>query len=530
MLYFIPAWYQQNTWGEREQSWYERRSKSEFDETIKQITLFHRNVDAEYRILLLGFSPNLRHFLHRQGMYRAPYWSCFDAICQIRRTKTAVLSYRNIQWPKGVEFVYSPFAIIAYMHGEKYAQVEFGEDGNPIAIDMYQDQKIIRKNYYDDRGFVSGSIVYEQGVPLYQDYLTKQGIWKMRRFLSDGHVEMNPNFPDYDLAVDGQIREIAFRKGRYGSMEEVIAEVLTSYLQHTQADDKFFVAAHPLHMHLLSRCLQGKRVVTTFFGNRFDYAQIGEVREFLEHSDYVITDSKQTTSIIENNLGEATLNITDISPYDTRMDFGISSQLKVQNILIPIDGIEKPEYRQIVAEVCAYLKENELARVHLFTRESAWGYEGRLKAELADFLEESGYDRRWAQQDEPYSGAENDVDSDAVEPRFFVDVCVDERTISKCINEQRVILDLRKVVDVYVDITAISKGVPRISMSRDQFFEHKKNGYLIHDYKEIAESLHYYLDNFENWNEALVQCYEIGRHYTTGILLDAWRKVLGISE
>ena len=103
-------------------------------------------------------------------------------------------------------------------------------------------------------------------------------------------------------------------------------------------------------------------------------------------------------------------------------------------------------------------------------------------------------------------------------------------TISKCINEQRVILDLRQIVDVYVDITAISKGVPRISLSEDQFFEHKKNGYLIHDISQIGESLNFYLDSFENWNEALVQCYKIGHKYTTGVLLGAWRKVLGISE
>ena len=44
MLYFIPAWYKQNMWCENEQQWYMRRLKSEFDETIKQITLFHRNV------------------------------------------------------------------------------------------------------------------------------------------------------------------------------------------------------------------------------------------------------------------------------------------------------------------------------------------------------------------------------------------------------------------------------------------------------------------------------------------------------
>lgn len=105
MLYFIPAWYQENQWSEREQYWYERRTKSEFDETIKQITLFHRNVRTDYCILSLAFSPNLRHFLHRQGMYRSTYWSCFDAICQIKRTKTAVLSYMDIKWPEGVEFV-----------------------------------------------------------------------------------------------------------------------------------------------------------------------------------------------------------------------------------------------------------------------------------------------------------------------------------------------------------------------------------------------------------------------------------------
>lgn len=530
MLYFIPAWYKQNTWNEKEQSWYERRTKSEFDETIKQITLFHRNVDVEYGILLLAFSPNFRHFLHRQGMYRSPYWSCFDAICQIRRTKTAVLSYHDIKWPEGMEFVYSPFAVIAFDHGEKYAQVEFGEDGNPIAIEMYRDEMLIRKNYYDDRGFVSGSMVYEQGVPKYQDYLTEQGIWKMRHFMEDGHVEINHSFPCYDISIGGKIREIPFQKSQYAAIEDVIGEVLNTYLQHTAKEDKFFVAAHPLHIGLLSRCLENKKVVTTFFENRYDYADIAKISGFLEASDYVITDSRQTTAVIKSSMGDVKLNIADIPPYDTRMDFGISSQLKVQNILLPIDGIGQQEFQQIIVEVAHYLKKNELARVHIFTREAAWGYEERLKMQLADLLEKSGYDRRWVMQEEsPWNTElETDADEDAAAQRFFVDVCVDERTISKCINVQRVILDLRRVVDVYVDITAISKGVPRISMSTDQFFEHKKNGYLIHDYSEIEESLQYYLDNFENWNAALVQCYEIGRRYTTDILLDAWRKVLGI--
>lgn len=530
MLYFVPAWYKEHTWCEKEQAWYERRTKSEFDETIKQITLFHRNVDIEYRILLLGFSPNFRHFLHRQGMYRASYWSCFDAICQIRRTKTVVLSYRDIKWPKGMEFVYSPFAVVAFYKGEKYAQVEFGEDGNPIVINMYEKGKISRKNYYDDRGFVSGSVVYEDGIEQYRDYLTEQGIWKMRLFAEDGHVEINRKFPCFDIAVDDKREEIPLQKNNYASMAELIEEVLTAYVRHTGKEDKFFVAAHPLHIGVLKKCLANATIVTTFFENRFDYANIESIREFLEASDYVITDSKNTTAVIEQNLQGARLNITDIPPYDSRMDFGISPQLRVQNILLPIDGIDRESYTTIIGEVAKYLKTNDLARVHIFTRDASWGRENQIQEELADLLESLGYDRKWALEETPPMVAENEEEEEKEVQRFFVDVCVDERTISKCINEQRVILDLRQTMDVFVFITAISKGVPRISMSDDQFLGHKKNGYRIDAYDQIGESLYYYLENFENWNAALVQCYEIGRKYTTDILLDAWRKVLGIVE
>ena len=109
-------------------------------------------------------------------------------------------------------------------------------------------------------------------------------------------------------------------------------------------------------------------------------------------------------------------------------------------------------------------------------------------------------------------------------------MCVDERTISKCINEQRVILDLRGVVDVFLYITAISKGVPRISFSEDQFLHDGQNGIIIDDHDQIGTSLAFYLDSLENWNAALVACYEAGKNYKTEVLLDKWRKVLGIVE
>ena len=578
MLYFIPAWYKQNMWCENEQQWYKRRLKSEFDETIKQITLFHRNVDRPYRILALGYSPNFRHFLHRQGMYRSKYWSCFDAIAQVRRKKVAVLSYHDIKWPKGLEFVYSPFSIIALQGDVKYAQVEFGEDGNPISIDMFEDGKICRRNYYDDRGFVSSTVIYESGIEQYQDFLMENGIWKIREYKNDGHVVVNQTCPNYDVVPDakngkaGEPVEMRFTKAEYDSLEAVIEEVFASYVNLTRQNDNFFVAMHPLHIRVADHVLKGKRVIATFFENRFDFTQTSQAADFLEHAENIITDSDYTTKLIMKNLsgsndinsdlqagsaqetGEIAadkisvnsepvrLHITDIPPYDTRMDFGISSQLRVQNILVPVDGLTEDAFAWIIKELADYLTINDLARVHFFTRDASWGHEDAIKNNTAELLDSMGYDSRWVTGDGEaalgFGGrgadtfAENEPDDieKPVEQRFFVDVCVDERDISKCINEQRVILDMRGTMDVFVYVTAISKGVPRISMSADQFLIPGKNGMVIDDFSDIGRSLTYYLDSFENWNQALVECYELGQKYTTSVLLKKWRKVLNFSE
>lgn len=578
MLYFIPAWYKQNMWCENEQQWYKRRLKSEFDETIKQITLFHRNVDRPYRILALGYSPNFRHFLHRQGMYRSKYWSCFDAIAQVRRKKVAVLSYHDIKWPKGLEFVYSPFSIIALQGDIKYAQVEFGEDGNPISIDMFEDGKICRRNYYDDRGFVSSTVIYESGIEQYQDFLMENGIWKIREYKNDGHVVVNQTCPNYDVVPDakngkaGEPVEMRFSKAEYDSLEAVIEEVFASYVNLTRQNDNFFVAMHPLHIRVAEHVLKGKRVIATFFENRFDFTQTSQAADFLEHAENIITDSDYTTKLIMKNLsgsndinsdlqagsaqetGEMAadkisvnsepvrLHITDIPPYDTRMDFGISSQLRVQNILVPVDGLTEDAFAWIIKELADYLTINDLARVHFFTRDASWGHEDAIKNNTVKLLDSMGYDSRWVTGDGEaalgFGGrgadtfAENEPEDieKPVEQRFFVDVCVDERDISKCINEQRVILDMRGTMDVFIYVTAISKGVPRISMSADQFLISGKNGMVIDGFSDIGRCLTYYLDSFENWNQALVECYELGQKYTTSVLLKKWRKVLNFSE
>ena len=93
------------------------------------------------------------------------------------------------------------------------------------------------------------------------------------------------------------------------------------------------------------------------------------------------------------------LHITDIPPYDTRMDFGISSQLRVQNILVPVDGLTEDAFAQIIKGLADYLTINDLARVHFFTRDASWGHEDAIKNDTVKLLDSMGYDSRWVTGD-----------------------------------------------------------------------------------------------------------------------------------
>lgn len=165
--------------------------------------------------------------------------------------------------------------------------------------------------------------------------------------------------------------------------------------------------------------------------------QLHKIESFIYSAGYIIADSVQTENAICKNLAQVPPRMMNISPYDTRIDFGISAQLKVQNILLPIDGIAQNEFAQILVEVASYLQKNNLARLHLFSRNGSWGYEDKIKAEVLQILTKAGYEETWI-----LGGM--DQNEETCTQRIYVDICVDERTISKCINEQRVILDLRQ--------------------------------------------------------------------------------------
>ena len=95
-------------------------------------------------------------------------------------------------------------------------------------------------------------------------------------------------------------------------------------------------------------------------------------------------------------------------------------------------------------------------------------------------------------------------------------------------REQRLVVDMRNMTEVYLRINAISVGIPQIIRKKTQFVEHGKNGFVIEGTAQIPELLDFYLGSLTNWNEAMVYSYEVGKKYTTDVLLREWKEVIEV--
>lgn len=526
MMFFIPAWYKENSWSENERVWYWPKLVTEFDDTVKQIQLFSRNYIGSYGILLLSHAPNLRHFLHRQGIYHAPYWSCFDAMQGIRTRKLMPYSFHDLNWPEGIRFVYTPFAVVAVRDNRKMAQIEFAEGGSMMEVDLYQDDVLTRKNLYDDRGFVSCSVLYRKEKPWCEQYFNEQGVWKFCRFLDDGHVEINEESAFYLLRWGETDREIPYRKKRYEDLSGLIEEVAGAFLSQTGENDIFTVAMHQMHTKLLRPLLSGRKCILSFFGQRREITSCEDTRRMLDDAGYIVVSSQADRENLESRMGRTYLNVEIITPYDSRIESGISQQLHVQNVLLTVDGVSEPVFEELVLLMAAYMKTHPRVRTHLFTRRAQFNRRAQILGKVRGILTRAGENPLWAR--EKTSGrSENTIDSGHEAPvLFYADQCVDEMAMNTCLRKMRLMVDLQPEPDPFLQISAMSMGIPQITAKRTPYIEDGKNGRIVKDPKVAASWLPFYLENISNWNDAMIASYDLGSHYTADRLAEQWKKII----
>ena len=75
-----------------------------------------------------------------------------------------------------------------------------------------------------------------------------------------------------------------------------------------------------------------------------------------------------------------------------------------------------------------------------------------------------------------------------------------EEDLIRAMSQLRVVIDLGDEPDLYLQISAISAGVPQINMIETDYVTPNVNGLIIPSSSNITQALDYFLLSLKNWN------------------------------
>ena len=522
MYCFIPSWYENgDAWNTHYAPWDHAGNSFEFDDTVNQIRMF-RDAGEDVKLICLGYAPNLRRFLHQQNIYPLSFRSVFDDLQGIRCREPAVLSYRELDWPGETEWFFLSSRVLAYLHGNLYASVDFAEGGFLCWVQYYEqngkENRVCRRDIYDDRGFRSSSILYREGVKERQEYYAPDGGLRLCQMFPSGEVmAFGPGNPD----GRSECR-------KFCSMEQLIREAIRPYFTKGGGKDTIVIAANRRHDSILLDLLENRQdanIVLSFFGNRYDLADEAALRKDTEAARLVVTDTEHTARRLQE-AGVSKTKIYDISPFDTRLSLGKSQQVRELKIFMPLDGLEGILLEKAMRQVFGYMERNPDVILLAGTKTESEAEQERLGGRLRDILESMGNQN--LQVSSPGSEKTQNAENEQSAPKSRVRLTSyhSENDLIRILYDTRLILDVRDQPDLYLQIAGISSGIPQVNYRFTRYVEHLKDGYIIQNINYITGALEYYLDGLAHWNEALVYCVQEVSSYAGGRLVEQWKNRL----
>ncbi|HFH9836900.1 TPA: accessory Sec system protein Asp1 [Streptococcus suis] len=523
MFYFIPSWYDNDSWKIEAPYWFRVFEKMRFDDSINQMKIF-QNSNEDAAFILNCYQPQLRYFLHKQDLLKVSYWSFFDDIQNIHRTETKAIQFQKLGWPKGISFTYTPFMVVARMKEKPYANIHFAENGNLLQIIFIEDGKESRVFYFDDRGFLSSIKYLEDGQLLYQDYLNELGVWQVREYFSrqDIFLEINPNADKF------------FQKAFYDSWEELFVERLRVFeAHHMNLEDCLVVSADERHNDLILRNFPAYRKVFSIFGERFRFSNAEELKKMVDTASLIIVDTEITEHVLLKQMSEQDLpqkSVSRVTPFDTRLRLGQSQTIQELIVYFLIDGISKEKYNETLHDLLELMVANPLIELHLITYESGQSKESIL-SDITDYIMKTGLpmSRFTSEVDNP---GENNLDEDremgltAVQFHTFTN----ENQIIKELDTTRLVIDLSPEPDLYTQIASLSAGIPQINSVQTDYVSHGENGWIAPNREEVVKAVSYYFDGLSNWNRSLVYTVQKMGEFTSGKIIEHWKELLVKSD
>lgn len=514
MYYFIPSWYSKHKeFYENMVPWYWYDNRVNLDDLASLFRLFTQsNKDSE--LLILGYMPNLRYYLHEFDLFEQNYVSLFDKLQNIKNPNPKILNFKNLAWPEEADFIYTPFLILVQIKGERFAEIQFGNDGQIIWIDYFYETKINRRCIMDDRGFLSSVLYFsEDGNELYQDYLSIDGVWQFRNYFNKKSA----------ILINPEVSK-RFKFSTYNSLKELMEEYLENFFkEYINENDTIIFSYSNNHNDMIIKYVSRQNIIISFFQEHIEKSV--NLEKMLKKCNLALTDSV----VYFNYLKSLSLcPVTNLLPYEARLSLGKSQQIKELIVYLLIDKLSNEELEEIITITFDVMLKNNNINLIL----GSYRVDEPVRTEMQHKFET--IKKKWLMLNEQtqvndienvYELEMQDVTGDVGfesnrDERVQFKVFSDKNSFLKQLEKVRLIVDLSKDPDLQTQISAISAGIPQINKVCTDYVEHLKNGYVVHDLADLKNAYDFYLFSLRNWNKALVFAVSKIGEYTSGLVVE----------
>ncbi|PTG17016.1 accessory Sec system protein Asp1 [Staphylococcus chromogenes] len=511
MKRFIPAWYSSHQWWESQaEPFYRKRSITEFDDLISLMAMHQKN-DCDFEMMILNYSPHLRTFLHRHDLFESKYWSVFDEIQGFTHQTPQSVDYRQLNWPSGTEFVYTPYLIRAITAKNRYSNIYFSQEGYLIWIEDFENQTKCRRFVFDDRGCLSSVLYFDtQGAPQTLRYMTQDGGWILEENLVQGTVAVHEKY------------EIHFSKYTYSTMSEVIQEYLGYHRDRTMNDlDEIIIAADVRHNALITKTFKTQRLCFSLFQQR-NLDMTEHDLQTIEAGQSWLVDTRENERRLEKYKAKHHLSnrLMRITPFDAQVMPNRSNQLHETYIGLWIDGLSESQLKSVLPQLVHYMEQHEEVRLVLLTewekhRVSRWllneitaindrfNHKKDLPEELMELMKE-------------------------VEEVVYIELKMVpfELDIVEAMTTLRIVIDLSEEPDLFLQICCLGAGLPQINQTETDYVQPGTNGLVINTEQALIPALDYFLTHLKHWNYSYAYSQKLAKNYASEKIIDQLNQLI----
>lgn len=527
--YFIPDWTTSS-------------GNLESDYMMNIIQLFKNNREP-YHLLLLEHIPFLRYQMHAYELEVAQMTSLYDRLQDIQKTNGFPLDVDDLPLAQNVEKVYTPFGITLIKENQPFGEIRFNSFGfaEQMSIMTEPYRQIL---FFDDRGFISAkSFQNDKGEQVKKIYYNESGMEKCVEYFGENpHVELvNP-------------RKSGLKKSQYRSMDELLLEMINQFQLNLEPEDQILCLTNERSLRLVKTNEERKRVIQIVSdAHRLSTCASDEKSALWAGENKIITDSTSNQTALFSLMKQSGVNdlsrIQRIPIYTTSFQLGNSNSIpqlvlywnagelnedvrRIHHLLLQ-KVIQNDRYDLIIetttfqSEVVLREAQKELVDTHFGVDSESEEYQKVLKyfeAKKAKKLFKT--DEEAIEEIRESKNWRNLVE--AVDVNFRIHFRLDSHltTIRQDFNETRLYIDLSAEVDVQKQALAVSAGIPQLVRKKTDYVDDQKNGQIIGQIRELDAAIAFYLDDLNNWNQALVENISYIERFSEENIIKQWRELL----